>query len=276
MQGPLFRIIFPLFVLTMWVTLGTWIVQDDWSGLNWLMLGTAALCCAIVFADFTSIFNYGYALTMTLLPLEVLILRDLSTASLLVGVIVILFGLRLLAFTQRRRTAESFAGGRAAARAVNDNVPTPVRVMLFVFVTTLMTFTGIPVYLVAVDGETTPWVVAGAVLMAVGLLYEAVADEQKQSAKAKNPGTFVRTGLWARTRHPNYAGEIVFQVGLGICALGAVSEWWQFVGAVVAPAYIVVLMCFSAKSGTARMAGRYGSDPEFQDYLGRSRSLLPI
>jgi steroid 5-alpha reductase family enzyme len=267
--------IFPMFVLAMWVTFGVWIAQDDWSGLNWLMLCTAALCCAIVFADFTSVFNYGYSLTMVLLPIEILIFRDISTASVLVAGLTLLFGLRLLVFTQRRRTAASFAGGRAAAKAVNEKVPTPVRVMIFLFVTTLMTFTGMPAYLVAVDGDVTAWVVVGAALMALGLVVEALADEQKQRAKARDNATFVRTGLWSRTRHPNYTGEIVFQVGLAVAALGAFEGWWQLLAAVLAPGYIVVLMYFSAKSADARMAGRYGTDPAFQEYQGRTGALLP-
>lgn len=275
MQGPLSRI-FPLFVLAMWVTFGVWLAQGDWTGLNWLMLGTAVVSCAIVFVDFTSIFNYGYALTMTLVHVWILVFRDITVASVLVTGLSLLFGLRLLAFTQSRRTAASFETGRANMRQANERIPMFVRVMIFVFVSTLMTFTGLPAYLVAEHGEVTAWVVVGAALMAIGLLVETVADEQKKRAKAQDSTTFVRSGLFARTRHPNYTGEIVFQVGLAIAALGAFDGWWQLLAAVLAPAYIVILMFFQATSGDARMRGSYSSDPAWAEYEQRSGRLLPF
>jgi len=112
-------------------------------------------------------------------------------------------------------------------------------------------------------------------VMAVGLLVETVADLQKQRAKAVDSSTFVRSGLYARTRHPNYTGEIVFQVGLAIAAFGSLSGWWQALAVVVAPAYIVILMVFSATWGTARMSTRHADDAEYAAYLNGSGLLLP-
>lgn len=276
MDGPLGRIIFPLFVLTMWVLFGVWLAQGDWTGLNWLLLGSAAVITSIVFVEFASVFSFGYALYMIVLPAEVLIVRGVDTASLLISGLAILYGVRLFLFVLQRRRAASFAAAQRASSAAGNHVPTPLKVMLFVFVTTLQTFQAMPAYVVGTDGRTTNWVYAGAVVMAVGLVLESVADWQKQRAKAIDNTTFVRTGLWSRMRHPNYTGEIVFQVGLAAAAFGSVSGWWQWLAVVVAPAYIVVLMVFAAGWGDDKLDKSYGDDPEYAAYRARSGSLVPI
>lgn len=51
----------------------------------------------------------------------------------------------------------------------------------------------------------------GVALWAVGLGLEAVADQQKDAwrSRPENKGQFIQEGLWARSRHPNYFGEML-------------------------------------------------------------------
>ena len=58
------------------------------------------------------------------------------------------------------------------------------------------------------------WVIIGAVILVVGLVVEAIADSQKQKAKHTNGTRWIDTGLYSRTRHPNYLGEILVQLGV--------------------------------------------------------------
>ena len=53
--------------------------------------------------------------------------------------------------------------------------------------------------------------VVGIVVWLLGMTIEIVADAQKSAFRAdpKNKDEFIRTGLWSRSRHPNYFGEIV-------------------------------------------------------------------
>src|SRR6478752_1116026 len=140
MNGPLGRIIFPLFVLTMWVLIGVWIAQGDWTGLNWLLLGSAAVITTIIFVEFASVFSFGYAVCMIVLPAEVLVVRGFDLATVLVAGLSILYGLRLFAFVLQRRRSTSFAGNQRGSEAASAGVPMPLKVMLFLFVTTLQTF----------------------------------------------------------------------------------------------------------------------------------------
>lgn len=274
MSGPLSRI-FPLFVVGMWVVFGVSLAKDEWSGLNWAMLAAAAVMTAIVFVDFVSVFSFGYAACMIVLPVIILATRGATLAGVLVGGMSILYGLRLFAFVVQRRRSASYAPALKGEKMANKNVPTAIKVLIFVLVTWLQTFEAMSPYMVASDGETSTVLYVGVALMVVGLVLETVADQQKYRAKAADPSAFARTGLFARTRHPNYTGEILFQVGLAVAAFGAVSGWWQVLAVVLAPAYISVLMWFQAKSGDARLESKHASDPEWVAYRAGSGILLP-
>jgi steroid 5-alpha reductase family enzyme len=55
----------------------------------------------------------------------------------------------------------------------------------------------------------------------VGFVVEVAADEQKRRFRANpaNAGRYISTGLWSRSRHPNYFGQIVMGWSLALFAL---------------------------------------------------------
>ena len=55
----------------------------------------------------------------------------------------------------------------------------------------------------------------GFLIWVFGFAIEVVADNQKSRFRADpaNEGKFIHTGLWARSRHPNYFGDIVHTPG---------------------------------------------------------------
>jgi steroid 5-alpha reductase family enzyme len=86
------------------------------------------------------------------------------------------------------------------------------------------------------------WALAGSVIWAAGFTIEAVADNQKRRFRAdpRNHGRFIRTGLWAWSRHPNYLGEIVLWIGIAVIAL-PVFRGWQWV-ALASPLFVTLLL----------------------------------
>lgn len=68
---------------------------------------------------------------------------------------------------------------------------------------------------------------SGIVLWVFGFVFEVVADLQKSrfKAEAANDGRFIKTGLWAYSRHPNYFGEIVLWTGVFVVAAPALTGW---------------------------------------------------
>jgi steroid 5-alpha reductase family enzyme len=62
-------------------------------------------------------------------------------------------------------------------------------------------------------------------MFAAGLTFEIVADRQKskwmQDKEAKrHEEDFLTRGLWSRSRHPNYFGEIMLWSGIAVTAAG--------------------------------------------------------
>lgn len=125
--------------------------------------------------------------------------------------------------------------------------------------------------------STTAWTVAGAGLWALGFAIEVIADWQKRQFRADpaNAGKFVQTGLWARSRHPNYAGEIVLWVGIFIMCVPMLSGW-QWV-AVVSPLFVTLLL--TKVSGVPLLEAsadkRWGQDAGYIAYKQATPVLWP-
>ncbi|HYQ82382.1 MAG TPA: DUF1295 domain-containing protein [Anaeromyxobacteraceae bacterium] len=76
---------------------------------------------------------------------------------------------------------------------------------------------------------------AAAALALGGAALEAVADRQLQRflRVRTDPAAVLESGLWARSRHPNYLGEVLFWWGLFLFGLAAdPGKAWTAVGAV--------------------------------------------
>lgn len=122
-----------------------------------------------------------------------------------------------------------------------------------------------------------PLAAAGAVLWAVGFAVEVVADAQKRAFRrdAANAGRFISTGLWAWSRHPNYAGEIVLWTGIALIAAEALSGWRWIT--LVSPLFVYALL--TRVSGIpmleARGRQRWGDEPAYQVYVKRTPVLWP-
>ena len=119
--------------------------------------------------------------------------------------------------------------------------------------------------------------VLGVAVWMVGFAIEVVADRQKTAFRANpdNAERFITTGLWSRSRHPNYFGEITLWIGVAIVALPALSGW-QLV-TLASPLFIWVLL--TKISGVRMLEGgghkRWGEDRAYQEYVKSTPVLIP-
>ena len=92
----------------------------------------------------------------------------------------------------------------------------------------------------ATPARFTAWDQAGALLFAIGFLFEAIGDEQLRRFKADpaSKDRVLNTGLWRYTRHPNYFGEAVLWWGLGLIGAATPLGWIALIG----PALITFLL----------------------------------
>ncbi len=86
------------------------------------------------------------------------------------------------------------------------------------------------------------YAIIGVIVWVIGFLFEAIADYQKSKWRANpaNKGKFINVGLWSKSRHPNYFGEITIWVGIAIIAL-PVLRGWQFVS-LISPLFVAFLL----------------------------------
>jgi steroid 5-alpha reductase family enzyme len=186
-----------------------------------------------------------------------------------------LYGLRLGVFTWFRNHSNSYAAKVDNIVAGHRAMPTGVKVSLWFMCTWLQTFHLMGIYFAARRGVLSDGVIVGAAVMLIGLAIEAVADAQKQRGKEISVNNLITEGLFSRIRHPNYLGEILVQAGLIIAGIASVAAWNEVAAIALAPAYIILLMIAEALRTDQEQRVRYGGDPAYGRWRGRSGALLP-
>lgn len=87
----------------------------------------------------------------------------------------------------------------------------------------LIWFVSLPLQWVGFSDSFDGLVVIGLALVAVGVYFEALGDEQLRRfiKDPANAGTTMNRGLWRYTRHPNYFGDAVVWCGFYVIALSS-------------------------------------------------------
>jgi steroid 5-alpha reductase family enzyme len=117
----------------------------------------------------------------------------------------------------------------------------------------------------------------GALIWIVGFVIEAVSDAQKSRFRADpaNKGKFIHTGLWARSRHPNYFGEILLWIGVAVIAL-PVLQGWQWI-TMISPIFVALLL--TRISGIPllekRADAKWGGQEDYEAYKANTPVLIP-
>lgn len=122
------------------------------------------------------------------------------------------------------------------------------------------------------------WVtIVGVSLWLVGLTIEIIADRQKRNFKQipESERTFISTGLWAYSRHPNYLGEILLWIGVAIAASPALAGWQYIV--VCSPVFVILLLV--KVSGIplleAKAEKKWGNNEDYLKYKTSTSVLIP-
>jgi len=117
----------------------------------------------------------------------------------------------------------------------------------------------------------------GFLVWVFGFTLEVVADYQKSrfNADPNNKGKFIQSGLWSRSRHPNYFGEIVLWLGVMIIAL-PVLQGWQWV-ALISPLFVTLLL--TRVSGIPLLEKKadqkWGGQADYEAYKKQTPVLIP-
>ncbi len=112
------------------------------------------------------------------------------------------------------------------------------------------------------------YVYIGIMIWLLGFSLEVISDFQKNNFK-KNKNTsqnFISTGLWSKSRHPNYFGEITLWVGIYIICLSSFSGIDYLT--IISPIFVYILLTrMSGINMLEKIADeRYGHLNEYIEY----------
>ena len=249
----------------------------------WLLLAISFAVSAVGWIYFVYFFSIGYGLSISALAVATAVIfrANLPIPSIILLGVLFIYGIRLAMYLfMRERKSASY---KKILYQPDNTTKKPVFVMTMIWVSCALLYIGqmspATFYLFnlsegAAISETWAWV--GAIVAAVGVVIEMVADAQKSRAKRINANRFVDTGLYRLVRCPNYFGEVLMWTGSFIICFGACCTLWQWVIAAFGYVGIVYVMFSGARRLELRQNEVYGSDPEFQKYIHKRPLILPF
>ena len=112
-------------------------------------------------------------------------------------------------------------------------------------------------------------------LFVLGFSTEIVADNQKSKFRSfsENRDKFITTGLWAKSRHPNYFGEIVLWTGIAVMSFSSL-EGWQYL-TLISPIFTYILLVYvsGVRMLEARADKKWGDDEDYIKYKSETPVL---
>lgn len=247
------------------------------------LLAIAFAVSAVGWIYFIYFFSIGYGLSISALAVATVVMfSDVMTLPVAILMVVLfIYGIRLaLYLLLRERRSASY---KKILYQPENTTKKPLFAMFMIWISCALLYIGqmspATFYLYNLrEGldVSEAWAWAGAIVAALGVIIEMVADAQKSAAKKINASRFVDTGLYRIVRCPNYFGEVLMWTGSFIICFGSCCTPWQWVIASLGYVGIVYVMFSGARRLELRQQEVYGNDPEFQAYIHRRPLILPL
>ena len=113
-------------------------------------------------------------------------------------------------------------------------------------------------------------------LFLFGFIIEVIADKQKSKfrAIAENKDKFINTGLWSKSRHPNYFGEILLWLGISIMSLSSLSGLQYLT--LVSPLFTYLLLVYVSGVRLLEESGKkkWGHLDSYNEYVKNTPTLF--
>ena len=119
--------------------------------------------------------------------------------------------------------------------------------------------------------------VTGFIIWAIGFSLEVIADNQKSrfAADPANKDKFIAVGLWSRSRHPNYFGEILLWSGVAVIVVPMLAGLQWIV--LISPLFVALLL--ARVSGVplleAKADRKWGGRADYEEYKKNTPVLIP-
>jgi steroid 5-alpha reductase family enzyme len=119
--------------------------------------------------------------------------------------------------------------------------------------------------------------IIGALLFVFGFAIEVIADNQKSAFKAlpENKDRFINEGLWSKSRHPNYFGEITLWTGITVMSISSFSGLNYL--ALFSPIFSYLLLNYVSGVRMLELRGnkKWGHLDSYKEYKASTPKLIP-
>ena len=245
-----------------------------------IILLTAIIFSACGFYMYIYFFSLGYGFSIAAIGAVMLFLfrESLTWGTALQCLLFMVYGIRLGGYLLiRELKSPAYKKVLSPELTRSRQMGMVPKVSIWISCALLYTLEVCPVFFRLKNGDgTNASVIAGLIIMAMGICLEIAADLQKSAAKKTNPYRFVDTGLYRIVRCPNYLGEMLLWVGVLISGIGSLHGLLQWCAAALGFILIVYIMFSGARRLEIRQDRNYALDPEYQKYIKTVPILLPF
>ena len=113
-------------------------------------------------------------------------------------------------------------------------------------------------------------------LFLTGFLIEIIADKQKSKFRSNldNKDKFINTGLWSKSRHPNYLGEIILWLGISIMSISSLSGLQYLT--LISPLFTYLLLVYVSGVRLLEESGnkKWGHLDSYKEYVKNTPVLF--
>ena len=185
--------------------------------IQWIAYIPAFIFKTEKFYDLTGSLTYIAAISFALYSINTS--QSLDLGSLIIGAAIIVWAVRLGSFLFMRVHKDKKDGRFDTIKtSFSQFFMTWTLQGMWVFICSSAALvaianpTGVPINIVFIIGLA---------LFILGFVVEIIADNQKSAFRSipENKDVFINEGLWARSRHPNYFGEITLWTGITVMGI---------------------------------------------------------
>ncbi|HHX79285.1 MAG TPA: DUF1295 domain-containing protein [Acholeplasmataceae bacterium] len=254
--------------------------STDFSYLNLFIADVAATVfiylIGMIFKNASIYDPYWSVQPLVIIPIIMVMHNNFSFSAILLLIVVALWGIRLTvnwAYTFKNLNHQDWRYSYLHKKTGKFFF----LVSLFginLFPTTVVFLCMVPaINYIIVGGAVSIFIILGMLISLMGIIFQFLSDIQMQTFRNEvtDKTVIIRIGLWKKSRHPNYFGEILMWFGVAIMNFAIdPSSWYMILGAVI---NLLMFLFISVPLAEGRLS-RYKSD--FEKYKEETRMFLPF
>ena len=240
--------------------------------IQWLLFIPAYIFQTEKFYDLSGGLTY---ITVVIFSLAVTSDTGINLANLIIAIFIIIWAIRLSSFLFLRISKD---GEDKRFRSIKPNMTqffmTWTLQGMWVSLCSMCALTAINTGKLEVMNI---FFIIGAFIFITGFYIEIKADNQKSRFRniPENRDRFITDGLWSKSRHPNYFGEVLLWSGIAVMSVSAL-EGLQYI-TLISPifTYLLLVHVSGVRMLEARANIKWGQDPEYKNYVENTPMLFP-